>query len=126
MELAVLFVSESELAMLDPEYKYTWIDTNKDKLFGMFHTLGLDINRDLEYQDVTQHRNRLDKLVICGRYSGWERTDKEWINSGYASRAAKIAASGCKMLGSELKKATKDFQHDNTKVSMLTDYEGDD
>lgn len=126
MELAVLFVSESELALTDAAYDYSWLETNKDYLFKLLHDLGLDVNRDLEYQDVTQHRNRLNQLVTCGRYSGWERTDKEWIESGYASRAAKIAASGCKLLGSELKKATKDFQQDNTKVSMLTEYEGEE
>lgn len=125
MELAVLFVSESELAMADAAYEYSWLETKKDYLFELLHNLGLDTNRDLEYQDVTQHRNRLNKVVICGRWSGFERTDKEWINSGYASRAAKIAASGCKLLGSELKKELKSFQRDKEKVSMLTEHEGE-
>lgn len=121
MELAVIFVSESELQMADPEYQYDWINTNKDKLFELLYNLGLDTNRDMDFQELVQHRNRLLKIVTCGRWSGFERTDKEWINSGYASRDAKIAASGCKLLGSELNRATKDFQSDNTKVSMLTD-----
>ena len=67
MELAVLFVSESELALTDAAYDYSWLETNKDYLFKLLHDLGLDVNRDLEYQDVTQHRNRLNQLVTCGR-----------------------------------------------------------
>lgn len=123
MELAVMFVSESELLLADSNYEASWLNTNKDKLFEMLYTLGLDINRDLEYQDITQHRNRLNKVVTCGRYSGLERTDTEWINSGYASRAAKIAASGCKLLGSELNRELKQFQQDKDNASILTEYE---
>lgn len=123
MELAVMFVSESELLLADSNYEASWLNTNKDKLFDMLHNLGLDINRDLEYQDITQHRNRLNQVVTCGRYSGLERTDTEWINSGYASRAAKIAASGCKLLGSELNRELKQFQQDKDKASILTEYE---
>ena len=123
MELAVLFVSESELILADNAYKTDWIETNKDKLFEMLWSLGLDTSRDLEYQEVTSHRNRLNQVVTCGRYSGLERTDLEWIYSGYASRAAKIAASGCKLLGSELNRELKQFQQDKDKVSMLTEYE---
>lgn len=123
MELAVMFVSESELLLADSNYEASWLNTNKDKLFEMLYNLGLDINRDLEYQDITQHRNRLNKVVTCGRYSGLERTDTEWINSGYASRAAKIAASGCKLLGSELNRELKQFQQDKDDASILTKYE---
>lgn len=123
MELAVMFVSESELLLADSNYEASWLNTNKDKLFEMLYNLGLDINRDLEYQDITQHRNRLNKVVTCGRYSGLERTDTEWINSGYASRAAKIAASGCKLLGSELNRELKQFQQDKDNASILTKYE---
>ncbi len=119
MELNVLFVSESELALADPEYTYLWLEQDKDRLYNLLFSLGLDTQRDLDFQEVTQHRNRLNKLVTCGRWAGLERIDVEWINSGYASRAAKLAASGCKMLGSELKKDIKEFRKSDN-VSILT------
>jgi len=36
--------------------------------------------------------------VTCDRFVGNERTDKEWIESGYASREAKDKSSGSKLL----------------------------
>ena len=126
MELAVLYVSESELFLADKDYNSNWIDTDKDKLYNLLHSLGLDVKRDLEFQGITQHRNRLNKVVTCGRWLGFERTDKQWINSGYASRAAKIAGSGCKLLGSELEKAVRDFQNDKYKADILTEVPIDD
>ena len=38
--------------------------------------LGIDTNLPFEYQGVTQHRNRLNQIVTCGRWYGVERSDK--------------------------------------------------
>lgn len=50
--------------------------------------LGIDTNLPFEYQGVTQHRNRLNQVVTCGRWYGVERGDEEWLNSGVATQAA--------------------------------------
>lgn len=50
--------------------------------------LGIDTNLPFEYQGVTQHRNRLNQIVTCGRWYGVERSDKEWLESGVASKEA--------------------------------------
>jgi hypothetical protein len=50
--------------------------------------LGIDTNLPFEYQGVSQHRNRLNEIVTCGRWDGVERYDKEWLESGVASKEA--------------------------------------
>lgn len=44
------------------------------------------------------HRSRTGHVVTCDRYMGSERLDKDWLNSGYASEEAKLAAKGDKSL----------------------------
>lgn len=61
-------------------------------------TLGLDTNQNYYLQEAVQHRNRMGKLVVCGRYYGEERLDQAWLDSGYASKAAKDKAKNCRML----------------------------
>lgn len=122
MTIAVLFVSESELALANPEYKSDWIDTNKEELFEMLWEFGADINADMDFQEVTQHRNRLNQLVTCRRWATFERIDKEWVDSGYASREAKIVASGSKMLGAIRYGEITDYRNDTTPVGIATEY----
>lgn len=124
MELAVIFVSDSELVIADPAYKKEWIETDKDYLFELLWALGLNTKDSFEYQEVTTHRNRLNQVVDAGRWAGMERTDSEWIKSGNASRAAKIAASGCKLLGGELKRDLREFR--NTKLVSKKDEGGEE
>jgi len=121
MSIAVLFVSESELALVAPNYNTNWIETNKDELFKHLYDLGVDITSDIDFQEVTQHRNRLNQVVTCRRFAGFERLDKEWINSGYASREAKIAASGSKMLGAIRDSAVREYRNDTTPVGITTE-----
>ena len=121
MTIAVIFVSESELVLADPAYQTDWIDTNKDHLWKLLDSLGMDITADIDFQEITQHRNRLNQLVTCRRFAGFERLDKEWINSGYASREAKIAASGSKMLGAIRDSAVREYRNDTTPVGITTE-----
>lgn len=86
---ASLHVSESEIAALYPDYEYNWFDNDIEKLKSILFDLGLDTAQYFEYQTATQHRNRINKIVTCGRFYGSERSDTDWLNSGYASAAAK-------------------------------------
>lgn len=101
MIAAYVHVSEVEVYAADNEYEHSWFEStnpNYIKLLGILYDLGIDTNEYIELQAPVQHRNRLNKIVTCGRYFGAERTDKEWLKSGYASREAIDKASGSKLL----------------------------
>jgi len=97
---AKIHVSESEVAALYPEYDVSWNNSwnNSIKLERALWELGLNTNCNYHLQDVAQHRNRMGKIVTCGRYYSDERTDPEWLSSGYASKAAIDKAKNCRML----------------------------
>lgn len=83
-----LHVSESEIAVIYPEYDVSWLIENIEDLKTVLYDLGGDTSKHFELQEVTQHRNRLGNVVTCGRYILEERSDIEWLKSGYASEAA--------------------------------------
>ena len=87
--MSVVHVSESEIASIYPEYNVSWLTENIEDLKSILFDLGMDTSKHFELQEVTQHRNRLGKVVTCGRYLGEERSDSDWLKSGYASPAAK-------------------------------------
>lgn len=101
MIAAYAHASESEVYAVDNEYEYSWFETtspNYKKLLNILYDLGIDTNDYIELQAPVQHRNRMNKIVTCGRYFGTERTDPEWLNSGFASKEAIDKASGSKLL----------------------------
>lgn len=75
----------------DEEYKYNPHEDNQTTVGNFYQT------------DFVTHRNRSGDIVTCDRYVGWERTDKEWINSGNASEMAKLLAKNDPSLLQELK-----------------------
>lgn len=82
-------VSESEIAMVYPEYDVSWLVENIDDLKTVLWDMGMDtVNENFELSEVVQHRNRLGKVVTCGRYVGIQRSDDDWLNSGYATQEA--------------------------------------
>ena len=84
-----LIVSESEIALVDPEYSADWLVENIDKLKSILWELGMDTeNKNFTVSEVVQHRNRLGNIVTCARYVGHERSDNDYLRSGYASQAA--------------------------------------
>ena len=90
---AVIHVSESEVVLLEPGYTSNLELTNPKKLEYLLYNLGLDVDQPYQRFDSIQHRNRLNEVVICSRWCGNERNDKDWLASGYASKAAKDRAS---------------------------------
>lgn len=96
--LALCIVSESELAKVIPNFSASIEEQSPTVFKTILHGMGIDTTRPVERQDGLKHRNRLNEVVICSRYVGYERTDDEWINSGYASQTAKDKASGSRLL----------------------------
>ena len=93
-----IHISESEIAAVYPEYQANWLEDNIEDLKSVLFDLGMDTNQHFELQPVTQHRNRLGKVVTCARYTGEERSDPEYLKSGMASREAKDKAKNSQML----------------------------
>lgn len=98
MIMAPIHVSETEIAYLYPDYEASWIEAEVDKLQGILFDLGLDTKQHYEIQPAMQHRNRMKQVVTCSRYYGVERSDTDWLSSGYASTAAKDKALNCRLL----------------------------
>lgn len=98
MIIALSIVSMSELAFIKPDITYQWVDENRNDFLDMLYSMGMDVKQTIEQQDDLQHRNRMGQIVICTRWVGYERTDKAWIDSGYASREARDKASGSKLI----------------------------
>jgi hypothetical protein len=98
---AVIHVSESEVVLVHSDYESSWnnpCNPNHLKLVSTLRGLGLSTNFPYEYQQVSQHRNRLGQVVVCSRWFGDEREDSEWVNSKYSSQAAKDKAKRSEFL----------------------------
>lgn len=95
---ALCIISVSELAKVLPEITYKWIEEHPHEFQDILYGLGANISQPIEYQPEILHKNRFNELVQCDRYVCNERSDAEWINSGYASHEAKDKATGNKMI----------------------------
>lgn len=96
--VAVVVISISEIAKVLPKITVQWIEENAQKFKQILWELGGDIYKPYERQGGLTHRNQFNKIVLCDRWVLCERLDKEWLESGYASREAKNEASGSKMV----------------------------
>lgn len=110
--VAYCIISESELKIAYPEYSKDWETETPTVFKNILYNLGLDSTLTFHRQDGLWHRNRLNQVVLCSRYIGEERQDKEWIESGYASTEAKDKASKNKILEDmyRTRNLTKDAQ----------------
>lgn len=96
--IALCIVSAMDIVELMPEFTYKWAEDNPREFNAILNQFGMDTKGFIEKQESVTHRTRLNKLVTCDRWVGDERFDKDWINSGYASREAKDKASGSSLL----------------------------
>lgn len=95
--VAHCIISESEIIKVLPNYTADF--EKADTSFKVFlFSLGMDVSKPYQRQDGLQHRNRFNEIVVCSRWIGEERTDTEWIASGYASKEAIDKASGSRIL----------------------------
>jgi hypothetical protein len=95
---ALTIISVSELAVVNPDITYDWIEKNNHAFLDMLHELGMNTKQPIEKQENVLHKNRFDKIVQCDRYVGSERWDIDWVQSGYASQAAIDKSKGNTML----------------------------
>lgn len=98
MIVALCIVSASEIALAKPDFTYEWAEKNKKEFDEILSQFGMDVTQSIELQPEIQHKNRMNQVVICDRWVGYERTDFEWINSGYATKEAKDKASNNRLL----------------------------
>jgi len=110
--VAYRIISESELKLAILDYDSSLEFSNPTKFKKVLWELGLDSTLQYVRQDGLWHRNHLDEVVLCSRFLGEERQDKEWIESGYASQEAIDKASKNKILEDlyRTKNLTKDTQ----------------
>ena len=94
---AICYVSLSEIQTVAPWVNQDFIDNNKDIFEKMLYDLGMDLRLPYEVQDVT-HRNKFGNVITCPRYVGNERTDVQWVTSGYASPEAVDKSKNNKIL----------------------------
>jgi hypothetical protein len=94
--VAMVIVSESELAKVIPDYDYRL--EKEQKFDEILYALGADVSKPYLRQDGLQHRNRFNEVVVCSRWLAYERQDSVWIESGYASKEAIDKATGSKIL----------------------------
>lgn len=95
--VALVIVSLSELQKVIPQYQEDWETKHVNAHMKYLYDLGLDTSRPYEKQNI-KHRNRLNEVVTCARWVGFERQDLDWIESGYASQEAKDKFSGNKLV----------------------------
>lgn len=95
---AVVIISESEIAKVLPDWHYEFPLENAEAFNKMLWELGINTTMVVEKQEGFLHRNQFNETVLCNRWVGYERLDKEWVSSGYASREAKNEASQSRIL----------------------------
>ena len=88
-------ISESDLATFK-EYDGSIAVRNQ-----LLYKLGVDVSMTVEVIEC-QHRNLQGKVVEGKLFMGFERLDREWCKSGFASLEAFIASSNDHTLGKEI------------------------
>ena len=96
--IALSIVSACDIVEVKPDFTYKWAEENPVEFREILWQFGMDTRNGFETQRDVTHRTRLNRLVTCDRYVSNERCDKEWIQSGYASREARDKSSGSKLL----------------------------
>lgn len=85
---AVIHISESEIIKVCEDYCSSWEEDSPRYFKDLLWELGLNVDQDYVRQDAVHHRNRLNEVVTCSRWYGNERSDTNWLESGYASKEA--------------------------------------
>ena len=86
--IALRYISLSEINKFRPEINKEWIEQHPAEFKEILFSLGVDVEIPWDYQENLNHRNAFNESVTCDRIVGNERTDQEWVDSGFASREA--------------------------------------
>lgn len=96
--IALSYISFSEIQKVDKSITPEWAESNIERFHSILHNLGMDMEIPYDWQRNIQHRNRFNEIVTCDRIVGNSRTDKEWVESGYASLEAIDKSKKSKLL----------------------------
>lgn len=88
-------ISESDLATF-PEYDGSIAVRNQ-----LLYKLGVDTSLPIETMECT-HRNLQGKAIEGRLFMGYERLDREWCKSGFASLEAFVAYGGDETMAREV------------------------
>lgn len=83
-------ISVDDIKKIVPQFDISWLENNKNDARALLWRLGLDTDYSVEVQKGLTHRTMLCGISNCDRILSVERTDKEWLLSGYASEEAKL------------------------------------
>lgn len=117
MPSAYVVVSLSELRKL-PRWDETIIERDYKAFMKILFSLGLDVKRGVEVQEGLEHRNKLNEIVTCTRFVGFERTDKEWLQSGFASTDVLYAVSDAEVQ-KEMRRLSKRMDTETTNLDTI-------
>lgn len=82
--MSIRYISMFDL-LSNSEAKKIVEDEDSEAFLALLFDIGFDTSRDIEYQEVYS-RSMIDHRVICyGRWVGFERTDKWWMQSEYCT-----------------------------------------
>ena len=85
------------------ESKDILLSKDKDKLEGLLHSIGFDIEFGYDLTAPVLHRPAATNKVWMGRrFEGIERSDDEWLKSGHASQEAIVQYTKDHTLRSDL------------------------
>ena len=93
-------ISESDLATFK-EYDGSIAVRNQ-----LLYKLGVDVSMTVEVIEC-QHRNLQGKVVEGKLFMGFERLDREWCKSGFASLEAFVAYGGDETMAREVNEMNK-------------------
>lgn len=85
-------VSESDLEVVVQGWKEDVPERAEEQFKNILHQWGMDVHSEISCS-VLQHRNLQGKVVTCRRWTGRERRDQEWIDSGLASWELMVSLS---------------------------------
>ena len=113
-----VFVSLSDLLLVKPLMESQGLEWCLKEVFGFDNTRVLEDDYDSDgeltakgglfyHSQLCQHRNRQGDIVTCDRYSGYERVDKEWLKTRYASSEVKLYSRGDMSLVEEMAAMSK-------------------
>lgn len=113
-----VYASMSDLMLVKPLVEAQGIEWCLKEVFGFDDSRLLedDVLEDGEltakgglfyHSQLCQHRNRQGDIVTCDRYSGYERVDKEWLKTRYASEDVKLYSRGDMSLVEEMASMSK-------------------
>ena len=113
-----VYASLSDLLLVKPLMESQGLEWCLREVFGFDNTRVLEDDYDSDgeltakgglfyHSQLCQHRNRQGDIVTCDRYSGYERVDKEWLKTRYASPEVKLYSRGDMSLVEEMASMSK-------------------